>query len=47
MQPGDVESTSADTSSLEEWTGFKPLTSIQKGVFEFIKWYKEYYNLNF
>ncbi len=45
MQPGDVESTSADTKALEEWTGFKPSTSIQEGIDNFIMWYKEFYKI--
>ena len=43
MQPGDVSSTYADTSSLEDWTGFKPNTSIKKGISEFVDWYKSFY----
>ena len=43
MQPGDVSATSADTSSLEDWTGFKPNTSIKQGISEFLSWYKEFY----
>ena len=43
MQPGDVESTNADTSSLEEWVGFKPNTSIQEGINNFVNWYRDYY----
>ena len=43
MQAGDVEATSADTSSLENWTGFKPSTKVTVGVNNFVKWYKEFY----
>ena len=43
MQPGDVENTSADTHSLEDWISFKPNTSIEKGVTEFVSWYKSFY----
>ena len=43
MQPGDVAATISDTNSLEEWIGFKPNTSIEKGIKEFIKWYKDFY----
>ncbi len=43
MQPGDVENTSADTHSLEDWISFKPNTSIEKGVTEFVSWYKIFY----
>jgi len=44
MQPGDVPATAADTSSLEEWIGFKPSTTIKEGVSRFVQWYREYYN---
>ena len=43
MQPGDVENTSADTHLLEDWVNFKPNTSIEKGVTEFVSWYKSFY----
>ncbi|WP_288260281.1 NAD-dependent epimerase [uncultured Prochlorococcus sp.] len=45
MQPGDVVSTSADTTLLENWIGFKPETDIKKGIQEFVKWYKMYYKI--
>ena len=45
MQPGDVPATSANTSALESWTGFKPRTSIIDGVKEFVKWYRSYYDV--
>ena len=44
MQPGDVSCTSADTSQLENWINFKPNTSVNKGISEFINWYKDFYN---
>ena len=43
IQPGDVKSTSADTSKLESWIDFKPEVNIQSGITEFVKWYREYY----
>ena len=43
MQPGDVSCTAADTSELERWISFKPNTSIQEGISEFINWYKNFY----
>ena len=46
IQPGEVEKTSANTKRLEEWINFSPKTSIQDGVNEFIKWYKEFYKKN-
>lgn len=43
MQPGDVSCTSAETYELEKWIGFKPNTSINKGISEFVNWYKKFY----
>jgi UDP-glucuronate 4-epimerase len=43
MQPGDVPATYADVDDLIKDTGFKPATSIEDGVKEFVKWYKQYY----
>ena len=45
MQPGDVVSTYADTSELEKDFGFKPSTPLRVGLRNFIRWYKNYYNL--
>ena len=43
MQPGDVESTFANTKDLQEWINFKPSTSIDIGIKNFIGWYLSYY----
>ncbi|MGQ9424703.1 NAD-dependent epimerase [Gilvimarinus sp. F26214L] len=43
MQPGDVPSTCADVSALESDVGFKPATSVEYGIEQFVKWYREYY----
>jgi len=45
IQPGDVVSTSADTTELEKWVGFKPSTPIEVGVKHFVEWYRRYYNV--
>ena len=45
LQLGDVPSTSSDCSELESWIGFKPSTSVYKGVKKFIDWYKEFYGI--
>ena len=45
MQPGDVVATAADTSSLENWVGFRPATTIEFGVEAFAKWYCNYFNV--
>ena len=43
MQPGDVYQTFADTVDFEKDFGFKPTTTIKRGLSEFAKWYKIYY----
>ena len=43
MQDGDVPITFADISDLSEQFGFKPSTSIENGIDEFVKWYKLFY----
>lgn len=42
MQPGDVPVTYADTLPLERDFGFKPSTSLQKGLRAFAEWYRIY-----
>ena len=42
MQPGDVESTYANIKKSEEMLNYKPATNVDKGIKEFISWYKEY-----
>ena len=44
MQPGDVQVTYADVRKAEKWLDFKPKISIEKGVKNFVTWYKNYYN---
>ncbi len=43
MQPGDVYRTFADVSELEKDFGYSPNTSLEKGIGEFVKWYKNHY----
>lgn len=45
IQPGDVPATYADVSSLTEWTGLKPGTSIEDGVSRFVSWYRDYFKV--
>lgn len=45
MQIGDVPATWADSSLLQRLTGYKPATSIGTGVAEFVRWYREFYNV--
>ncbi len=44
MQPGDVQHTSSDCSSLREWIGSIDYTSNKLGIKAFINWYKDFYN---
>jgi UDP-glucuronate 4-epimerase len=43
IQMGDVPATYADVDDLMNDVGFKPNTSIDEGIGNFIKWYKEFY----
>jgi UDP-glucuronate 4-epimerase len=43
IQPGDVQTTWADTSDLEKDLGYKPNTSMKEGVRKFVEWYMHYY----
>ncbi|MBP5300352.1 MAG: GDP-mannose 4,6-dehydratase [Victivallales bacterium] len=43
MQPGDVPVTYADTSALEQDTGFKPATPLRDGLRRFAEWYRQFY----
>lgn len=45
MQPGDVYQTYADVDELIKDFDFKPTTTIETGLANFAKWYKEYYEL--
>ena len=44
MQPGDVYQTYADVADLEKDFGFRPSTSLEKGLAEFAIWYKNFYS---
>ena len=43
MQAGDVHQTFADTSSLEHDYNYKPQITVDKGIKEFVSWYKSFY----
>ena len=45
MQPGDVVTTYADISSIEEAINYTPKTNLKKGIENFISWYKKYYSI--
>jgi UDP-glucuronate 4-epimerase len=46
LQDGDVKETFADIADLEKEIGFKPATTIEDGISNFVDWYRKYYNLN-
>jgi UDP-glucuronate 4-epimerase len=43
MQLGDVYQTYADVDDLFSVTKYKPSMSVEKGVEQFVKWYKNFY----
>lgn len=45
MQAGDVPATYADIDDLTRDVGFRPVTSIEDGIREFVNWYREYYKV--
>ena len=45
IQPGDVPATWANVDDLEADLGYKPNTSIRQGVKEFIRWYRQHYDV--
>ena len=44
MQDGDVPRTMADTSKLQTDFGYAPSVSVEEGVAQFAKWYKNFYH---
>lgn len=45
LQPGDVPDTYADVQALIDDVGFKPNTTIETGIKNFVDWYVNYYDL--
>lgn len=44
MQPGDLPLNFADCTKLQAATGYKPETTVQEGVSQFLNWYATYKN---
>jgi UDP-glucuronate 4-epimerase len=44
LQPGDVPDTYADVQSLVDDIGYKPKTTLEVGIQNFVAWYREYYS---
>ena len=45
MQPGDVAETYADVDTLVEATGYRPSTPVEVGIRNFVRWYRDYYDV--
>lgn len=45
LQPGDVPATFADVIDLVEDLGYRPSTSIFKGISNFVSWYRKFYQV--
>jgi UDP-glucuronate 4-epimerase len=45
MQPGDVPETSANIDDMGADVGYRPATTIETGVRNFVTWYRDYYKI--
>ncbi len=45
LQPGDVPDTYADVEELVRDTGYRPSTTVEQGVRNFVDWYRDYYRV--
>lgn len=45
LQAGDVPATYADVDALYDDVGFKPTTAIETGIENFVRWYRDFYNV--
>jgi len=43
LQPGDVPATYADVADLVRDVNYKPDTSIEQGIANFVAWYRDYF----
>ena len=43
FQLGDVPATWADTSLLQQLTGYQPQTNFREGITSFVEWFRDYY----
>ncbi len=44
MQLGDMKQTYADIEEFSRVTSHRPKVDVENGVFQFVKWYRDYYN---
>ncbi|WP_372981870.1 NAD-dependent epimerase [Marinobacter sediminum] len=45
LQPGDVPATYANVDDLIADVGYKPGTTVEEGIANFVDWYREFYNV--
>ena len=45
MQPGDVPATYANVDDLVATFDYKPATTLEFGIGNFVDWYKSYFNV--
>ena len=45
LQPGDVPDTYADVKDLVKQFDYKPSTTLENGITNFISWYREYHKI--
>jgi UDP-glucuronate 4-epimerase len=46
LQPGDVPDTYADVSDLVNDVGYKPDTTVEEGIANFVKCYMDFYKVS-
>ena len=45
LQPGDVHATEASMHGLKDAVGYQPTVPVEKGIKNFVDWYRNFYNL--
>ena len=45
LQPGDVPATYANVDDLIEDVGYKPSTTVEDGIANFVDWYRDFYQV--
>lgn len=45
LQPGDVPDTFADVEALAQDVDYRPSTSVQEGIGNFVRWYRDYFKV--
>ena len=46
LQVGDIQDTHANIDNLKNIFDYKPLTPVDEGILNFIRWYKDFYKIN-